>query len=417
MTEIPVGQEPQVPQSEPRVFDVSKDLYEGGKADIYQLAEYVKVARTKKVFDSKSLDLTGGTLMDIYMGVAAEAGKPGSKVKEFAFNNPGREGRVVLWSDEFAADIPDHPTKPLLAEVPPSKLDPNAPTDVVDLRLTFADNPEAMQQMADPTKAQEYMREVAAQLKELKARGVNTVRMTGIPMWLSQGAAFAATRLGMDRVISYTLAKEVVVYDGTGEMMGKIESKTPEDVEVDLAGKEITDMEAVRSGRALQETLGVEVGRNKIDLKNVDLSKIPPHVALRMFDSFHSYSSSLKLGDVEVFQHLDFRTHDLVPKTTQRNPDLLPRDQRTSVTQDVHAALEAADGDPEKAALTLATEAVNNARELTFTGVTNPQELAVAGKVAHAAHGLIEELSYKESPDAQPQVVKSWKAQSQTPSA
>lgn len=417
MTEVqptsPVVPEQPVPQ--PKLLDLSKDLYEGGKADETQIPQYVGVAKQKGLLSEK-VDFTGGTLMTIYMATAAEAGRPDSPVKEIAFNNPGREGRVVLWDEEMEKAVTEGrveaPQKSLLSEAPASRVDASAPAEVLDLRLTFSDNPEAMQQMANPAKAREYMTQVVAQLKDLKDRGVTTVRLTGIPMWMSEGAAFAAARMGMDRVIAYTLSKEVVVYDKSGELMGKIESKQPQDVSVDLAGREITDMETVRSGRVLQETLGVELARNKVELANLDLGKIKPEVALRIFDSIHSFSASLKLADVEVFQHLDFRSHDLVPKTKAQNPDLQPREARTPLTLDVHSTLEQAESDPAIAATELARQAVNTASELTFTNITTPQELAVAGKVAHAAHGLIEELSYKATPDAQPTVVKSWKATS-----
>jgi|GEM_PF-1765128 hypothetical protein len=402
----PEGRE--VPQAEPKLMDLSKELYEGGKADISKIAEYVAVAKQKGVTDAERLDLTGGTMMAIYAAVSAEAGKPGSKVQELAFNNPGREGRLILWSPEIAESAPEKPTKSLMIEAPTSTIDPAAPQEVLDLRLTFADDPEAMQQMADPKKAAEYMKEVIAQIRELKEKGVGTVRITGIPMWLAQGGYFTGAREGMKRLISYTLSNEMIVYDAENPaMVGKTEVKTPKDIIVNLGGKEIEDVNPVRSGRELQKTLGVELSRNKIELTGVDLDKVPAHVALRMFDSVHSFSSSLKLAGVEIFQHLDPRTHDLVAKTKERNPELLPKEQRTPITLDVHAALGENKNDPEKTALALAKEAVNKASELSFSGITNELELAIAGKVAHAAHGLIEELRYQGNEGEE--VVKSWK--------
>jgi len=398
----------ETPQAEPKLLDLSKELYEGGKADISKIREYVDVAKQKGITNAERLDLTGGTMMAIYAAVSAEAGKPGSKVQEFAFNNPGREGRLVLWSPKISESASEKPTKSKMIEAPASTIDPEAPQEVLDLRLTFADDPEAMQQMADPKKAAEYMKEIIAQIRELKEKGVSTVRITGIPMWLAQGGYFAGAREGMKRLISYTLSNEMIVYDAENPtMVGKTEVKTPKEIVVNLGDKKIDNIDSVRSGRELQKTLGVELSRNKIELAGVDLDKVPPHVALRMFDSFHSFSSSLKLAGVEIFQHLDPRTHDLVPKTKQRNPELLPKEQRIPLTLDVHAALEENDNDPEKTALALAKEAVNKASELTFSGITNELELAIAGKVAHAAHGLIEELRYRGEEGKN--VVKSWK--------
>lgn len=401
----------EAPQAEPKLLDLSKELYEGGKADVSKIGEYVEVARQKGVTDTERLDLTGGTMMAIYAAVSAEAGRPGSKVQELAFNNPGREGRLILWSPEISESAPEKPTKSLMIEAPASIIDPEAPQEVLDLRLTFADDPEAMQQMADPKKAETYMKEVIAQIRELKEKGVDTVRITGIPMWLAQGGYFTGAREGMKRLISYTLSNEMIVYDAENPaLVGKIEVKTPKDIVVNLGDKEINDVNPVRSGRELQRTLGVELSKNKIELAGVDLDRVPSHVALRMFDSIHSFSSSLKLSGVEIFQHLDPRAHDLVPKTKERNPELLPKEQRTPVTLDVHTVLGKNENDPEKTALELAKEAVNKASELTFSGITNELELAIAGKVAHAAHGLIQELRYQGEEGEE--VVKSWKPES-----
>jgi hypothetical protein len=410
MTEKFTPEAREAPQQEPKLIDLSKELYEGGKADISKIGEYVEIAKQKGVASAERLDLTGGTMMVIYAAVSAEVGRPESEVQEFAFNNPGREGRIVLWTPEIANSAPEKPTKSLMIEAPASTIDPEAPQEVLDLRLTFADDPEAMQQMADPKKAEEYMKEVIAQIRELKEKGVDTVRITGIPMWLAQGGYFVGAREGMKRLISYTLSSEMIVYDADdASLVGKTETKIPKDIKVDLSDREIENVEPIRSGRALQEVLDTELSRNKIELKNLDLEKIPPQVGLRIFDSIHSFSSSLKLSEVEIFQHLDFRSHDLVPKTAQRNPDLLPKEQRTPIMLDVKSALKENDNDPEKTALALAKEAVNKASELTFSGITNELELAIAGKVAHAAHGLIEELRYQDEEGEK--VVKSWKSE------
>ncbi len=398
------------PKEEPKIFDLSKELYEGGKAEVSKIKEYVEIAKKKGITEVEKLDLTGGTLMTIYAAVSAEAGRPESKVKEFAFNNPGREGRIILWSPEIIKDIPKKPKKSLMIEAPLSTVDPQAPQEVLDLRLTFADDPEAVQQIADPQKASEYMKEIIAQIRELKEKGVQTIRITGIPIWLAQGAYFAASREGMKRIISFTLYSEMIVYDAENpELVGKTELKTPKEITLDLRDKEIKDINLVRSARVLQEILGVELAGNKIELSNIDLKKIPPEVALRIFDSIHSFSGSLKLAGIEIFQHLDPRTHDLVPKTKDKNPELLPKEKRIPIVLNVHEALEKNEYDPEKTALELAKEAVNKASDLVFSGITNELELAIAGKVAHAAHGLIEELRYQSEEGEK--IVRSWKPQ------
>lgn len=396
-------------QKNARVFDLSRELYEGGKAEISKLGDYVKTAQEKGVFQEKRLDLTGGTMMVIYAAISAEAGRPTSNVKEFAFNNPAREGRVVLWNSRIALEAPEKPTKSLMVEAPTSKVDPRAPTEVLDLRLTYADNPEAIQEMANPQKAENYMKEIIAQVRELKSKGVDTLRITGIPTWLAQGAFFAAAREGINRLISYTPTSEIIVYDAENpEMVGKGEMVVPKEVVVDLSDKEIKDLELVKSGIELEKTLGIDLAGNKIELKGVDLGKIPPEVALRAFDSFHSFASSLKVAGIEVFQHLDPRSHDLVPKTKERNPELLEKEKRGKIVLDIHKALMENENDPEKTALILAKEAVNKANTLVFTGITNEIELAIAGKVAHAAHGLIEELRYQQN-EGKEIIVKSWR--------
>jgi hypothetical protein len=243
---------------------------------------------------------------------------------------------------------------------------------------------------------------------------VDTVRITGIPMWLAQGGYFAAVREGnMKRVISYTFSSEMIVYDAENPaLIGKTNAKQPENVTVNLGNKEINDINSVRSGRALQETLGADISRHKIELTNIDFKKAPPEVALRMFDSFHSFSGSLKVAGIDVFQHLE-RVPDLVPKSNKDsqgkiiNADFLSAKERIPVTLNVHAALEKNENDPEKTALELGKEAVNKASELIFSGISNELELAIAGKVAHAAHGLIEELRYQGEEGEV--VVKSWK--------
>ncbi|EKE11068.1 MAG: hypothetical protein ACD_15C00141G0001, partial [uncultured bacterium] len=170
---------------DPKLIDLSKELYEGGKADITKIKEYVDIAKAKGIANVEKLDLTGGTMMAIYATVSAEAGRPESSVKEFAFNNPAREGRLILWSEEISESSSEKPTKSLMTEAPASTLDPEAPMEVLDLRLTFANDPEAMQQMADTKKVNEYMQEVIAQIRELRNEGQKVVRITGIPMWLA----------------------------------------------------------------------------------------------------------------------------------------------------------------------------------------------------------------------------------------
>jgi len=394
---------------------LSKELYEGGKADATKIKEYVEVARQKGILEAERLDLTGGTMMAIYTAVSAEAGKPDSKVREFAFNNPAREGRLVLWSEKVAKDVPEKVEKSLMREVPPATVDPNAPSEVLDVRLLYAEDPEAIQQMADPKRAEEYISQVVAQIRELKTRGISTVRLTGIPMWLIQGSAFAAAREGIQRIIFHTLTNDSILYDAQNpDLVGSgVELiKKPVEIKVDLSGKEIKEYDAVFTGRKTQETLGAEISRNNVVFENFDLSKIPPHIALRMFDSIHSFSSSLRLEGIEIFQHNDPRSHDLIPKTTDRNSDLLPKEKRTWLELSVHDAVERAGGDYEKAVMELAKEAVNKASTLSFTEITNVRELAVAGKVAHAAHGLIEELRYFRREDSEAKhVVKSWKSE------
>jgi hypothetical protein len=400
----------EVINGDPKLIDLSKELYEGGKADITKIKKYVDVAKEKGIGSVEKLDLTGGTMMAIYASVSAEAGKPESSVKEFAFNNPAREGRLVLWSEEISESSPEKPTKSLMAEAPASTLDPEAPMEIVDLRLTFADDPEAMQQMADTKKVDDYMKEVISQIRELRNKGQKVVRITGIPMWLAQGAYFAAAREGMERLISYTLSSEMIIYDKNNpDLVGKVETKTPKEVVIDLVDREIESLKPVISGRELQKTLGEGLSRNKIELANIDLEKIPPHVALRMFDSFHSFSSSLKVAGVEIFQHLDFRSHDLIPKTKQNNPELLSKEERIPITLDIHTILEENGNDSDKTVLALAKEAVNKASHLIFSGITTPEELAIAGKVAHAAHGIIEDLSCEDKATDEPIKVKSWK--------
>jgi len=255
------------------------------------------------------------------------------------------------------------------------------------------------------------MKEIIAQMREYVKEGKTTVRITGIPMWLIQGTAFIAAREGIKRIIFWTLNNEMILYDTDDPtLIGKgIEQiKKPEKVEIDLSDTKLEDIKLVETGRKTETILGKEIRRNNIELRNLNLEKIPPYIALRMFDSLHSFSSSLKLANIEIFQHLDPKTHDLVPKTKERNPELLPKEQRISLTLDVHTALKENDNDPEKTALVLVKEAVNKASELVFSGITNEIELAIAGKVAHAAHGLIKELRYKNENEEEI-LIKSWK--------
>ena len=402
-----------IPQQQPKLLDLSTELYEGGKADVTKIGEYVEVARKKGITDAERLDLTGGTMMPIYIAVSAEAGRPDSKVREFAFNNPAREGRVVLWSEEMSASAPEKPTRSLIRkDMPPSLVDPQAPEEVLDVRLLYAEDPEAIQQMADSKKAEEYMKEIIAQIREYTKEGKTTVRITGIPMWAIQGTAFIGAREGAKRIIFWTLNNESILYDVEDRTLvgkGVEQIKKAENVEVDLTNIELKDEKLIETGRKTETILGKEIRRNNVDLKNLDLDKVPSHIALRMFDSIHSFSSSLKLSGIEIFQHLDPRTHDLVPKTKERNPELLPKEQRIPITLDVHVALEKNENDIERTILELAKEAVNKANKLTFSGINNELELAIAGKVAHAAHGLIEELSYQNK--EKEEIVKSWKVE------
>jgi hypothetical protein len=404
------GPNPEVPQQEPKLLDVSKDLYEGGKADESKLAEYVETAKQKGLLNNERLDLTGGTLMTIYMAIAAEAGRSDSPVKKFAFNNPGREGRLVLWSEELVSNVPKL-EKSLVTELPPSEVLPELPATGIDLRLLFAENPEAIQNMADPAKTRYYMRQIIAQVRDLKEKGQDSLRITGMPMWLAQGAAFIAAREGIRRITLYNLLKEVVVYDRERQDLGRMKVMQPQDERVSLRSVVIEpNMPRVLAERQLgklQEQFKARLVGNKLKIEDLNLQENSPTTMLLLFDHLHAVGASLQLEGVEIFQHLDPHVPDLVPKTQQKNPDLLPREQRIIVIQDVHAAMEAAGRDPEKAVLFLATEAVNKARVLIFAGITSPQELAVAGKVAHAAHGLIEELRYRDEEGEK--VVKSWK--------
>lgn len=397
---IPEGHE--APQQEPKLLDMSKDLYEGGKADETKLAEYIEIAKQKGLLDKEKLDLTGGTLMTIYMAVAAEAAKSGSNVKEIAFNNPGREGRLVLWNEELAENAQEL-KKSLFLDQEDSKVDPDASSQVLDLRLTFRDDPEGPE-MVSPAKAQEVMQQVIAQLREAKEQGMTTVRLTGFPAWLAEGASFAAVKENLERIIAFAPGKEVVVYDANGEMMGKIEATPSQKLEASNPKAELGD---VQTWRNAQKVLKTELPNNEITINGVELNKLSPEAGLRMFDSIHSVSKSLTVEGVEVFQHRDPRTHDLIPKGKAQNPELLSKAQREAITLDVHSVLEQTGGDAEKAALELAKQAVNKASTLTFSGITMPVELAIAGKAAHAAHGMIEELRYQSEEGEE--VVKSWR--------
>ncbi len=391
-----------VPQ--PKLLDLSKELYEGGKADEAKLAEYVATAKQKGLLDHELLDLTGGTLMTIYMAVAAEAAKPDSKVRELAFNNPGREGRLVLWNEELARGLPEL-KKSLFLDQEDSKVDPGATSQVLDLRLTFRDDPEGPE-MVSPARAQEVMQQVIAQLREAKEQGMTTVRLTGFPAWLAEGASFAAVKESLERIIAFAPGKEVVVYDRNGEIMGKIEATPSKKLEAKDPEAELGD---VQTWRDAQRVLKTELPNNEITINGVELSKLAPEVGLRLFDGIHSVSRSLTVEGIEVFQHRDPRTHDLVPKGKAQNQELLAKAEREALSLDVRVVLEQAGGDAEKAALELARQAVNRASTLTLTGITTPIELAIAGKAAHAAHGMIQELRYK-TEDTEV-VVRSWTAE------
>lgn len=387
-----------------KLLDLSKDLYEGGKADESKLKEYVETAKQKGLLDNEQLDLTGGTLMTIYMAVAAKAAEANSNVHELAFNNPGREGRLVLWKKEITQNIPKL-KKSLFLDQEDSKVDPSAPSQVLDLRLTFRDDPEGPE-MVSPTKVQEVMQQVIAQLREAKNQGATTVRITGFPVWLAEGASFAAVKEQFERIIAFAPGKEVVVYDAKGEMMGKIEATPSQKVEVKNPKVMFND---VQTWRDTQDVLKIELPNNEIVINDIELDKLSPEAGLRLFDSIHSVSKSLVVEGIEIFQHRDPRTHDLVPKTKAQNPDLLVKNQRKPLTINVHDVLEQFGGNTEKAALELAKQAVNKASTLTFTEITTPVELAIAGKVAHAAHGMIEELLYQSEKTTQ--TVKSWQSE------
>jgi len=142
-----------MPQAKVKLLDLSEELYEGGKANISKIKDYVEIAKQKGITEVEQLDLTGATMMPIYIAVSAEAGRPDSKVREFAFNNPAREGRVILWSKEISDAAPEKPTKSLIQkDIPPSLVDSNAPEEVLDVRLLYAEDPEVIQQMADVKK-------------------------------------------------------------------------------------------------------------------------------------------------------------------------------------------------------------------------------------------------------------------------
>ncbi|MDP3970905.1 MAG: hypothetical protein Q8P90_04345 [bacterium] len=399
-----------IPQEHPTdttLIDASK-LYEGGKADEGQLAAYVRTAQERGLLDKQKLDLTGGTLMTIYMAVAAEAAKPGSSVNELAFNNPGREGRVVLWSEAMAQPTVEL-KRSLMADQGDSKIDPTAPSQVLDLRLTFRGDPEGPE-MVNAAASEAVMQQVIAQLRELRSQGDTTVRLTGFPIWLAEGAAFAAVKEGFTKVISFAPGKEVVTYDASTDQasnqMGRVESTPSQTVE---ASNPTASIEQVQNWRGAQTALGVELPNNEVKINAAELEALSPQAGLRLMDSVHSVAKSLTVAGIEVFQHRDPRTHDLVPKNKGQNPDLQFKDSRVPLTLNVQEALAADPMNVDAVVLALAKEAVNKASVLTITGITNAVELAIAGKVAHAAHGLIAELHYQK-PDEEAVLVKSWRA-------
>lgn len=402
-------------QAQPRLFDVSKELYEGGKAVEGDLASYVTKAQELGVFNSPRLELTGGTGMWVHGAIAAKAGAS-SEIAGFAFNNPGREGVLELYSAEIASLAPEVPAKSLLVEnMPPSNLVGEAP--VLDVRLLFRDEVEGPGNL-DPRHSVEVAKQLIAEFRTLKKDGVDRVRITGFPLWLGgDTAAFIAVREGsMKQVTMSAPAGEILVYDEEHpDQVGTTDYPPVKVVEYStdqmdgLTPEDVKDWRSLATHGLSSVEFAEDDPRKVVAINEVVLTpgekKVDPAVALRVFDSLHGgQAKRVGMVGVEIFSHKP-GVRDLVLKDKG-----LPGEQREAVTQDVHAALEAAEGDPEKAALTLATEAVNKASELTFTGITTPQELAVAGKVAHAAHGLIQELRYQDAPDAQPQVIKSWKA-------
>jgi hypothetical protein len=286
-----------------------------------------------------------------------------------------------------------------------SKVDPTAPNRVLDLRLTFRGDAEGPE-MVNAVASEAVMQQVIAQLRELRKNGDTTVRLTGFPIWLAEGAAFAAVKEGFTKVISFAPGKEVVTYDVSGEHMGKIETTPSQTVEVSIPKARV---EQVNTWRDAQSALGVELPNNEVRINAVELETLSPEAGLRLMDSVHSVARSLTVAGIEVFQHRDPRTHDLVPKNKGQNPDLKFKAERVPVTLNVQEALASDPTNVDAVVLALAKEAVNKASVLTITGITNAVELAIAGKVAHAAHGLIAELHYQK-PNEETVLVKSWRA-------
>lgn len=345
--------------------------------------------------------------MTIYMAVAAEAAAPGSQVNELAFNNPGREGRVVLWSEALAEPTAEL-KRSLMVDQGDSKVDPTAPSQVLDLRLTFRGDAEGPE-MVNATASEAVMQQVIAQLRALRAAGDTTVRLSGFPIWLAEGAAFAAVKEGFIKVISFAPGKEVVTYDASADQtsnhMGKIETTPSQTVEL---SNPTAGAEQVQTWRDAQTVLGVELPNNEVKINAIELETLSPEAGLRLMDSVHSVAKSLTVAGIEVFQHRDPRTHDLVLKNKAQNPDLQFKDSRVPVTLNIQEALAADSTNVDAVVSALAKEAVNKASVLTITGITSAVELAIAGKVAHAAHGLIAELHYQK-PDEEAVLVKSWR--------
>lgn len=384
-------------------FDLSQELYGEGRAIEADLAHYIEVAKSKGILDQDALTLTGGTLVTIYMAIAAEAAKPGSRIQEIAFTSP-REGRLVLWDNTHEKKtVPLK--KSLMVDVEESKLDPTAPTEILDLRLLYRTDVEGPE-ILDPKNSDEAMQQITAQIRALRQTGVTTLRITGFPAWLAQGAAYIAVKEGIEKIIAFAPGKEVVVYDATNQMTGKIDtSKTERHTIVNPSGQQ----DDFTTWRDVQRILATYLPNNQIIIESVDLQRLHADAGLKLCDRAHVVAGGVTIEGVSVFNHQDTTIKDLVPKTPERNPDLLPREQRSDVIIDVHSFFEATHGDADATALAIAKIVVNTAIVVTFRAITTPMELAIAAKAAHAAHGAIDELRYQ-TPDGKNIVIKSWKA-------
>ena len=383
---------------EPVIFDISKKLYGDGRAVETEIPDYIEVAREQKIFAQKELYLTGPTLMTLYMAIAAKAAGPRSQVQKFGFHAE-REKYLLLWDEEYTKDLPPL-AKSLFVDLEPSKVDPDAPTEVLDLRLLYKDHVEGAE-VVDSKDHKFLMQQLIAQIRQARERGMTTLRITGFPSWLAQGAAFIAVKEGMTRVIASAPGKEVVVYDQTGEMMGKIENTPPETITVSDPTLEFSQ---IHTWRDVQRLLEVYLPNNQCHLVGVNIRNFSPQAGLRVCDLAHVVAGGVRIEGKVIFDHQDRMRKDLVPKTKELNPEILSRELRKNLTLDVHAVFEECGGDVEKTALELAKQAVNTALELTFCKITGPLELAAA----HAAHGMIDKLYY-ENDEGERFLIKLWK--------